>query len=252
MPPFSRLRTCVLAAAFSLTAAGALTAAPQQHAPDAHMSVSLYQGKALSFNEQIGAVFVAQPSIASYQVVGNRKVVVFGSYPGKTSLMVLGTDGRTLYNGLVEVAYDVSSMEMALKSSFPKLKLQLVALNDGVAVRGKVETAQEAANVVAFLDAMLQVNPQQAQMAAADVSAAGQEGQQEQSRGHGRKSHAAQKSGVDTFDEEAGDRGHDHDHGGPCGHQQSRGYFVVAEFVLQVEGQGHHGEHLPQKRADRR
>ena len=153
MPPFSRLRTCVLAAAFSLTAAGALTAAPQQHAPDAHMSVSLYQGKALSFNEQIGAVFVAQPSIASYQVVGNRKVVVFGSYPGKTSLMVLGTDGRTLYNGLVEVAYDVSSMEMALKSSFPKLKLQLVALNDGVAVRGKVETAQEAANVVAFLDA---------------------------------------------------------------------------------------------------
>ena len=181
MPPFSRLRTCVLAAAFSLTAAGALTAAPQQHAPDAHMSVSLYQGKALSFNEQIGAVFVAQPSIASYQVVGNRKVVVFGSYPGKTSLMVLGTDGRTLYNGLVEVAYDVSSMEMALKSSFPKLKLQLVALNDGVAVRGKVETAQEAANVVAFLDAMLQVNPQQAQMAAADVSAAGQEGQQEKS-----------------------------------------------------------------------
>ena len=172
MPPFSRLRTCALAAAFSLTAAGALTAAPQQHAPDAHMSVSLYQGKALSFNEQIGA---------SYQVVGNRKVVVFGSYPGKTSLMVLGTDGRTLYNGLVEVAYDVSSMEMALKSSFPKLKLQLVALNDGVAVRGKVETAQEAANVVAFLDAMLQVNPQQAQMAAADVSAAGQEGQQEKS-----------------------------------------------------------------------
>ena len=159
MPPFSRLRTCVLASAFLLTAAGALTAAPQQHAPDAHMSVSLYQGKALSFNEQIGAVFVAQPSIASYQVVGNRKVVVFGSYPGKTSLMVLGTDGRTLYNGLVEVAYDVSSMEMALKSSFPKLKLQLVALNDGVAVRGKVETAQEAANVVAFLDAMLQVNP---------------------------------------------------------------------------------------------
>ena len=45
----------------------------------------------------------------------------------------------------------MSSMEMALKSSFPKLKLQLVALNDGVAVRGKVETAQEAANVVAFL-----------------------------------------------------------------------------------------------------
>ena len=69
---------------------------------------------------------------------------------------------------------------------------------------------------------------------------------------HGRKSCAAQKSGVDTFDEDAGDRGHDHDHGGPCGHQQSRGDFVVAEFVLQVEGQGHHGEHLSQKRADRR
>lgn len=74
------MRTCFC---ILLTAAGALTAAPQQHAPDAHMSVSLYQGKALSFNEQIGAVFVAQPSIASYQVVGNRKVAFSAAIPAK-------------------------------------------------------------------------------------------------------------------------------------------------------------------------
>lgn len=186
MPSFSRLRTTVLIAAFAAALPAALpgqaAAAPQQQAPESHIAVALYQGKALAFNEQIGAVFIAQPSIASYQVVGNRKVIVFGSYPGKTSLMVMGVDGRTLYNGLVEVAYDVSSMKTALKSSFPHLKLDLVPLNDGVAVRGRVETAQEAANVVAFLDAMLQVNPQQAQAAPADMSAASQqEGQSEKS-----------------------------------------------------------------------
>ena len=72
-------------------------------------------------------------------------------------------------------------MEMALSRRSRNWKLQLVALNDGVAVRGKVETAQEAANVVAFPRCHAEVNPQQAQMAAADVSAAGQEGQQEKS-----------------------------------------------------------------------
>ena len=83
MPPFSRLRTCVLAAAFSLTAAGALTAAPQQHAPDAHMSVSLYQGKALSFNEQIGAVFVAQPLLRAIRLSATVKWSFSAAIPAK-------------------------------------------------------------------------------------------------------------------------------------------------------------------------
>lgn len=39
---------------------------------------------------------------------------------------------------------------------------------------------------------------------------------------------------------------------GPCGHQQPCRHFVVAEFVLQVEWQRYHGQHLPQERADRR
>lgn len=47
-------------------------------------------------------------------------------------------------------------------------------------------------------------------------------------------------------------RGHDHDHGGPGRQQQSRLDVVVAAGLLQVEGQRHHGEHLPEERADRR
>ena len=43
-------------------------------------------------------------------------------------------------------------------------------------------------------------------------------------------------------------RGHDHDHGGPGRQQQSRRHVVVAADLLEVEGQRHHSEHLPQKR----
>ena len=80
----------------------------------------------------------------------------------------------------------------------------------------------------------------------------GQECQQEQSRGHGRQPRPAEQSGVDALDEHSGHGSHDHDHGRPCGHQQPCRHFVVAEFVLQVERQRYHGQHLPQERADRR
>ena len=57
---------------------------------------------------------------------------------------------------------------------------------------------------------------------------------------------------MDAFDEDTGYRGDDHDDGGPGGHQQPGCHVAVSAGVLQVEGQGHQGEHLPEERADRR
>lgn len=172
------------AASGAIPAAAAVNpSAPVAQEADSSLSVHIYQGKTLSFREPIGTVFVAQPGIASYQVVGNRKIIVFGSYPGKTSLMVMGTDGKTLWNGMIQVSYDIAAMTEALRDSYPKHNLSLVPLNDGVAVRGEVETPQEAANIISFLDSFLQMNPAAQQMAAAaDMSqAGGDEGQSSKS-----------------------------------------------------------------------
>lgn len=177
--------------ALTLAAAGMnLPAAPHEQAASAAMNVPLFQGKTLSFSQAIATVFIAQPGIASYQVVGRNKVIVFGNYPGKTSLMVMGADGQSLYNGLIEVAYDVASMQRALKSSYPQLDLELVPLNDAVAVRGKVDTAQQAADVVAFLDSMLQTTPGQVAAAPAEMAAASSQ------EGQGSKSGAATGTGT--------------------------------------------------------
>lgn len=182
------------AAGFTLPAAAAEAPYAVRPADTASsLSVHLNQARTLSFREPIGTVFVAQPGIASYQVVGNRKVIVFGSYPGRTSLMVMGTDGRTLWDGMIRVSYDIEGMMEALHSSYPKLNLTLVPLNDGVAVRGRVETPQEAANVISFLDSLLQTNPANAQMAAAASTGMEQGGEQE---GESSKSGAAKGTGT--------------------------------------------------------
>lgn len=103
------------AAGFTLPAAAAEAPYAVRPADTASsLSVHLNQARTLSFREPIGTVFVAQPGIASYQVVGNRKVIVFGSYPGRTSLMVMGTDGRTLWDGMIRVSYDIEGMMEAL------------------------------------------------------------------------------------------------------------------------------------------
>lgn len=176
------LRIASVLMAGILAAATFSVSAAEMQSPSTRMSVPLYQGKTISFSQPIETVFIAQPNIASYQVVAPNKIVVFGSYPGRTSLMVMGAGGHSLYNGVVSVGYDVEGMQEALKSSYPNLHLELVPLNDGVAVRGKVPTAQEAANVVAFLDSLLQTNPGQAQMAApAEGAGAQQDSESEKS-----------------------------------------------------------------------
>ena len=80
----------------------------------------------------------------------------------------------------------------------------------------------------------------------------GQPGQQHEPDGHGREPQSAEQAGVDALDENAGHRGDYHDDGGPGRHQQSGCHVAVAAGVLQVEGQRHQGEHLPEERADRR
>ena len=129
------------------------------------LQVALNQAVSVNFDSPAATVFIAQPNIASYQVVNENRIIVFGLYPGDTTLFALDEYGNTCYKTTVSVAYDVSSMQQALKESFPKFNLKLIGMNDGVAVRGQIPTAQDAANVIAFLDSLLQIDPEMARAA---------------------------------------------------------------------------------------
>ena len=155
--------------------AGAAVRTPQQT-----LDVAVSQGVTVSLPRPAGTIFIAEPEIASYQVVSPDKLLVFGRLPGRTSLFALDGNGGTCYSATISVAYDTRQMMEALRRDFPSLSLKLTPAADGVVVSGEVPSAQVAADVVALLDSFVQIG--KPQMVAAS-GAAGSKGSQDSDSG---------------------------------------------------------------------
>lgn len=69
--------------------AGATVRTPQQT-----LDVAVSQGVTVSLPRPAGTIFIAEPEIASYQVVSPDKLLVFGRLPGRTSLFALDGNGE--------------------------------------------------------------------------------------------------------------------------------------------------------------
>jgi pilus assembly protein CpaC len=146
------------AAAFFLALAPLALADPAEiHAPAGRLDLHVSQGVMISTSGDFETIFVAEPEIASYQVVNPRKVLVFGRLPGQTTLLAMDSDGAPVYSANVLVRYDTSQMTEALNREFPSLKLKLTPAADGIAVSGVVPSAQVAADVIALLDSFVQL-----------------------------------------------------------------------------------------------
>ena len=125
--------------------------------PTTTVSVAVSKGVLISLPEAAKTVFVADPEVASFQVAGERRVLVFGRMPGQTTVFALGESDDPIYSANVTVAYDTSLMHAALRREFPSLNLKLTPVYDGVAVSGKVPSAETAAQVIAMLDSFVRV-----------------------------------------------------------------------------------------------
>lgn len=163
--PFYALRPALaaLTAAVSLTGLPVIGVAPVQAAAleraHSQVSVPVHQGVAITFNGDADAIFIADAGIASYQVINNRKIIVFGKNPGQTSLFAIDDKGRTIYRTTLNVRHDLAPIRQALRRTYPDFKLTLIPVHNGVAVRGDVPTAADAAGVIAFVNGLFTAPP---------------------------------------------------------------------------------------------
>ena len=139
---------CGILCAFCLTAWAS---------PAAALSLKVNEARMITLPAPAATIFVAEPGIATYQVVTPTRVLLFGRGPGVTSFMALDAEGASLYNATVTVTYNTAMMEAALKREFPSLTLKLTPTADGVVVSGEVPSAQTAGEVVALLDSFVQL-----------------------------------------------------------------------------------------------
>ncbi|MEM8848427.1 MAG: type II and III secretion system protein family protein [Pseudomonadota bacterium] len=85
---------------------------------------------------------VANPLIADIATLSERTVYVLGKAPGRTTLTLLGPDGRLITNVEVQVTPDIGEFKERLGELLPGEPIEVRTANDGIVLSGTVSSGQ--------------------------------------------------------------------------------------------------------------
>ena len=86
---------------------------------------------------------IANPLIADIATLSERTVYVLGKAPGRTTLTLLGPDGRLITNVEVQVIPDVAEFKERLRDLLPGEPIEVRTANDGIVLSGVVSSSQK-------------------------------------------------------------------------------------------------------------
>jgi pilus assembly protein CpaC len=83
---------------------------------------------------------IANPGIADISTLSDRSIYVLGKAPGRTTLTLLGPDGRLITNVDVQVTPDVAEFKERLQQILPGENIEVRTANDGIVLSGVVSS----------------------------------------------------------------------------------------------------------------
>jgi pilus assembly protein CpaC len=86
---------------------------------------------------------IANPGIADISTLSDRTIYVLGKAPGRTTLTLLGPDGRLITNVEVQVTPDVAEFKERLQQILPNETIEVRTANDGIVLSGTVSSIQK-------------------------------------------------------------------------------------------------------------
>ncbi len=86
---------------------------------------------------------IANPGIADISTLSDRTIYVLGKAPGRTTLTLLGPDGRLITNVEVQVTPDVTEFKERLRQILPNEHIEVRTANDGIVLSGTVSSIQK-------------------------------------------------------------------------------------------------------------
>ena len=86
---------------------------------------------------------IANPGIADISTLSDRTIYVLGKAPGRTTLTLLGPDGRLITNVEVHVTPDVAEFKERLQQILPNERIEVRTANDGIVLSGTVSSIQK-------------------------------------------------------------------------------------------------------------
>ena len=113
------------------------------------------EATALTTKEDISSVFIADPAVADYQVIGKNKVVVFGKSIGSTSILVFDGDGDTLLSRTVVVNESLLAIKQQIALRYPELDISIYNLGKQVILSGTVSSEEQKQDIETLVGELL-------------------------------------------------------------------------------------------------
>ncbi|MEM9435983.1 MAG: type II and III secretion system protein family protein [Pseudomonadota bacterium] len=109
-----------------------------QGAPSVALNVPISRSVVVESDVPFAELSIADPNIADISTLSDRTIYVLGKAPGRTSLTLLGADGRLITNVEVRVAPDISEFKERLRQILPNEHIEVRTANDGIVLSGTV------------------------------------------------------------------------------------------------------------------
>lgn len=107
------------------------------------LNVPLNRAVVLESEVPFAELSVANPLIADIATLSERNVYVLGKQPGRTTLTLLGPDGRLIANLEVQVTPDIAEFKERLRELLPGEPIEVRTANDGIVLSGTVSSIQK-------------------------------------------------------------------------------------------------------------
>lgn len=105
-----------------------------------NLNVSINRAVIVESDVPFAELSVANPSIADIATLSDRTIYVLGKSPGRTTLTLLGADGKLITNVEVRVAPDLAEFKERLREVLPGEKIEVRTANDGIVLSGTVSS----------------------------------------------------------------------------------------------------------------
>nr|WP_245624726.1 type II and III secretion system protein family protein [Jannaschia seosinensis] len=130
----------VMVAAMPLTSAQAQTLRVSEGVSQRALRVPLNRAVVLESDVPFAELSVANPLIADIATLSERTVYVLGKQPGRTTLTLLGPDGRLITNVEVQVTPDIAEFKERLSQLLPGEHIEVRTANSGIVLSGTVSS----------------------------------------------------------------------------------------------------------------
>jgi pilus assembly protein CpaC len=141
------MRTLLWATALGVTMGAGQTAPAQaqtlrvmQGSPSESLNVPMNSAVVVESDTPFAELSIANPGIADISTLSDRTIYVLGKTPGRTTMTLLGPDGRLITNVEMHVTPDIAEFKERLRQILPGENIEVRTANDGIVLSGTVSS----------------------------------------------------------------------------------------------------------------